>query len=182
VAIDLHEVFQRGGKPALELLDYSVRSQQMDPLFMYLTQDFRIAPSMAKAIALYEIFCAPHAPSRVSVAEVLPPQDLRLQEAVRPFRLNWTRVQATAAFDVDNRVAPLLPPRYLFDSVVRGLEQGACCTAIRESYNPELSPVQNLPGGTMTANQRYFVDKVWQPVIRPHLTAAGFWRISSVGG
>jgi hypothetical protein len=181
VAIDISETFQTGGKPALELLDYAVRSQQMDPIFIYLVHDFRMAPNAAKAIALYEIFCAPEAPSRVSMIEILPPHDMRLQESVRPLRVNWTRVQATSAFDVDNRVTPLLPPRYLFDSVVRCLEQGACCTAIRESYNPELSPIQNLPGGTMTANQRYFVDKVWQPVIRPHLTAAGFWRIASIG-
>jgi hypothetical protein len=181
MAINIEEVFEKGGKPAAELLDYSIRSQQVDPVFLYLVRDFRIAPSMAKAIALYEIFCGPQAPSRVSVIEVLPPQDMRLQEAVRPLRTHWTRVQATAVFDADNRVPPLLPARYLFDSVTKALEQGCCCAGIRQNYDPELSPVQNLPGGKMTPNQRYFVDKVWQPIIKPHLTAAGFWRIASIG-
>jgi hypothetical protein len=32
----------------------------------------------------------------------------------------------------------------------------------------------------MTSAQRHFVDCVWQPVIRPRLAAAGFWRILTI--
>ncbi len=53
---------------------------------------------------------------------------------------------------------------------------------IRETYDPALEPVENLPGGKMTAGQRMFVERVWRPKLRPHLVQAGFLRVASIGG
>lgn len=47
-------------------------------------------------------------------------------------------------------------------------------------YDPELEPEMNLPGGKLNAGQRYFVDKVWRPLARPRLVAAGFWQIATI--
>jgi hypothetical protein len=77
-----------------------------------------------------------------------------------------------------------IPSAHLFDSVVshlRGLEGGTMARIARD-YDPERTPLENLPGGTMNASQRFFVDNVWRPRLRPRLVAAGFWRIATVGG
>src|SRR4051812_20378528 len=160
MAIDVQETFERGGKELLQLLDYCVRSIQMDPLFLFLVRDFRLAPTLPKAVALYEIFCAPKSLGRISVEESLPPRDFRLQEALRPLRLNWTRVEATRLFDEENRVPAILPPRQLFDFVVSEVEkQSPAMRRIERRYKPTQSSIENLTGGKMSEAQRHFVDK-----------------------
>jgi hypothetical protein len=87
--------------------------------------------------------------------------DARLSEMMR----------SLAAQSVSTPV--LLPPKYLFDSVASGLEKSsASLPKIRRRYKPDRTPVENLPGGKMTPAQRHFLERVWQPVIRPRLTAA----------
>jgi hypothetical protein len=167
--IDINELFAKGGKPLIDFLDYCVRSVQTDPLFLFLVQEYRNGPTARKAVALFEIFCARDAPGRTSAAKALPLYDARLAEMMRPLT-------------AQNGAAPvLLPPKYLFDSVAGEVEKrSASLPEIRRRYKPHRTPVDNLPGGKMTAAQRHFVERVWQPVIRPRLTAAGFWRIATV--
>lgn len=76
----------------------------------------------------------------------------------------------------------LLPPRYLFDSVAQKLlsDQSQMISAVAQAYDPALTPHENLPGGRLQAGQRAFVDNVWLPIVRPHLVAAGFWRLATV--
>src|SRR5438105_2726957 len=77
----------------MNLIVYCVRSIQMDPVFLCLVQDYRTSPTVAKAVALYDLFCVPNGLARLSTQEVIPPMNLRIQSAIRPFREHWTRTQ-----------------------------------------------------------------------------------------
>jgi hypothetical protein len=75
----------------------------------------------------------------------------------------------------------LLPPKYLFDALdlhLRNNSRGL--RAIKRNYRVRLSPVKNLPGGRMNAAQRHFVDRVWEPMLRPRLIMAGFRRVTAI--
>lgn len=179
---DIIGIFSQGGKDLLNLLDYCIRSIQTDPVFIFLVQDYRNAPTVAKAVALYDLFCVPNALARLTTQEVIPPLDLRLQIALRPFREYWTRAQAVKLSPMAAALPPLIPPKYLFDVVAgRVQESSKTFSNIGKKYKGRRTPTENLPGGKMTAPQRYFVEKIWQPIIRPQLVAAGFWRIASIG-
>jgi hypothetical protein len=181
VALDLHRLFEREGKPVLNFLAYCVRSVQPDPVFVYLAGDYRKAPTGAKAIALHDLFCATDAPARLSVAEVLPPLNLRLSQALLPFRPARLPTAPTNGATLAGLPPLRLPPGYLFDAVVEAIESNsAVWKRIRRSYRVRRTPQQNLPDGRMNQGQRFFVEKVWQPVIRPRLVAAGFWRVRTV--
>ena len=179
--IDMNELFSKGGKPLIDFLDYCVRSVQMDPLFLFLVQEYRNSPTAAKAVALFEIFFAPGAPGCTTAARVLPLYDARLTEIMRLLRTNWLESQG-AGMTAQNVYTPvLLPAKYLFDSVAGELEKrSASLPKIRRRYKPHRTPMENLTGGKMTAAQRHFVERVWQPVIRPRLIAVGFWRIATI--
>ena len=179
--LDLGKILTQGGKSLLDFLNYCVRSIEMDPLFIFLVQEYRNAPTVGRAVALYDIFCAPNAVGRVSAEKTIPPYNVGFAELMRPLKMNWTRLQTSRLTAVPCPVPPVLPPKYLFDTIVTDLEKHSkSLPRIRRRYKPTLSPVENLPGGTMSEIQRHFVDKVWQPIIRPHLVAAGFWRIATV--
>lgn len=160
-------------------MDYAVRSMQMDLLFLALVRDYRIHPTTPKAIALYELFCTLQALARISAIELLPPRHLKLQAAVQRFK---PPLRPTGGTDgPGSSLPPLLPPKYLFDALATHLEQRSpVLRNIRKRYKPARSPQANLPGGRMTTVQRHFVDKVWEPLIRPRLVAAGFWRVATV--
>lgn len=53
--------------------------------------------------------------------------------------------------------------------------------AVAATYNPSRGPIENLPGGKMTAAQRTFVNAVWLKRVRPTLVAGGFWRVATIG-
>jgi len=178
---DVNGIFSRGGQSLIQLLEYCIRSIQMDPVFVYLVQDFHGSPTVVKAVALYDLFCVPNALARLSVQNVLPPLNLRIQAAIRPFKTHWTRAQVLNFGNPDATMPALLPPRQLFDFIATEVQESSKSFAIiRKSYKPRRSPVKNLPGGQMTAPQRHFVEKIWQPIIRPQLTAAGFWRVAAI--
>ena len=176
---DINEVFSKGDKPLIEFLDYCVRSIQMDLVFMFLVREYHNGPTAAKAAALYDLFCAPNAPGRLSVREVLPPYDVRLREAISLLTRSTPVSDTDPALQTDFG-PPLLPAKYLFDSVVRELEKRAAASSYVRRYKPSRTPLENLPNGKMTQAQRHFVENIWQPVIRPQLVAAGFWRIATV--
>jgi hypothetical protein len=180
VPIDIDDIFRRGGRKLVNLLDYAVRSIQPDVIFIFLVEEYRLHPTTPKAAALYDIFCAPQAPARLSAMEVLPPANVQIEAAIRPLRLNLAQVQAAAAGSPI--VAPLLlPPKYIFDSIVLHLRKTSRgLRAIKRHYRPSRSPMMNLPEGRMNEAQRYFVDKVWEPNLRPRLVAAGFRRMNAI--
>jgi hypothetical protein len=159
----LYEIFARGDRPLIDFLDYSVRSIQSDLLFMFLIRDYQGIPSAAKAVALYDMFCAPQAPGRISSRTLLPPFDSRLAKAVTPLTGSG-----------------LLPPKYLFDFLYTDLAKNSPSLKRIRRYKTDRSPVENLPDGKMTAPQRHFVEKIWEPIIRPRLVTAGFWRVAAI--
>ena len=201
MAVNVGEVFARGGKGLIDLLEFCVISVRMDPVFVFLAGEYRTHPTAPGAVALYEIFCARDAPARVSALRALPPYDLRLAAAVRPLAESLERTRD--ARDAEAAVAeeaegdgggpgvvaptgesppPLFPARYIFDEVVRQLESGrrGQLREVGELYDPTLTPYENLPGRRMTPGQQAFVDRVWVPRVRPRLVAAGFRRVADI--
>lgn len=174
--VDLDEIFAAGGTGLIDFLNYCVRSVQMDPIFAFLVDEYRIAPSAAKAVALYDTFLSPNAPARIDAAELLPPRDLALSALIQKLR--------PQPFNNPAPVAPIAaqPGKFIFDALsahVRKNEKGAIAK-IKKHYKASLSPDENLPDGKMTPGQRRFVDQVWQPRMRPMLIGAGFRRIANI--
>jgi len=166
VAIDLERTFQRGGKDLIQLLDYSVRSIRTDALFLFLAQEYRMLPTAAKALALYDGFCAQSAPARITVKTAVPPFAVQLERTIAGLRMNRPT---------------FISPKYLFDDVVsKVLATSIDVRRIRRTYRRTRTPIENLKDGKMNQAQRYFVERVWQPRLRPQLVAAGFWRVATV--
>jgi len=180
VPTDIDEIFTRGGKKLIDLLDYAVRAVQPDVLFIFLVREYRAHPTTPKAVALFDIFCAPQAPVRLGVSEILPPFNLQIEATIRPLRLNLAQVQAAQAGATV--ASPLiLPPRFLFDTIDLHLrKKSSGLRTVKRRYRSSRSPLENLPGGRMNAGQKYFVEKVWEPNLRPRLVAAGFRRMGSI--
>ena len=179
-AANLDNILAQGGAPRIALLRLSVMSVTPAPVFVFLAQEYRLRPNHAAALALYDAFCAPQALARIDSSDVLPPQDLQLGYAVEILRRQWAQIQSP---EPAGRITAItVPRRELFDVAVKACRDDATggYRRIASSYNPELTPVQNLPGGKMTAGQRQFVEFVWKPEVRPALIAAGFWRIADI--
>jgi hypothetical protein len=181
VTIDLDELLSGGGKALINLLQYSVLSVQLEPLFVCLVQDYRGHATVARAGALFDVFLAASAPARIRADAVLPPRDPRLDAAVH----SWRERQAALAGPPlpGQRPVGLLPPRQLFDAVVAHLREqpDGPLRQIARSYDSARTPHENLPGGRVSAGGRFFLDKVWQPHVRPVLVAAGFHRVAALG-
>jgi len=181
MAVDLDDIFSRGDKGVIDLLDYAVRAVKPDLLFVFLVREYQWHPTAPKAVALFEIFCAAQAPARVSATALLPPDNPQLELALRPLRLNLAQIEAARAGGLPTPPM-LLPAKYLFDALALHLrKKSASLRSIKRSYRPERTPVGNLPGGRMNAGQRFFVEKIWESQLRPRLVAAGFRRVGSVG-
>ena len=71
MAVDLRAIFASGGRPLIDSLEFCVRSVRMDPVFAFLEVEFRLQPTSPGAIALYDVFCAPEAPARLSTHDAL---------------------------------------------------------------------------------------------------------------
>jgi hypothetical protein len=78
----------------------------------------------------------------------------------------------------------VIPPRTLFDALYAVLTAAdfSPVRSIREAYDPGRGPVENLPGGRMTAGQRQFIEYTWRAQVRPRLLHAGFHRVATIGG
>jgi hypothetical protein len=172
--IDIDQVFSRGGAELIELLNYCVRSVQMDPIFGFLVDEYRLCPTAPKAVALYDVFLAPEAPARINAAALLPPREQSLQVVIQNFR-SGLAPSVTAKPKIQ-------PGKFVFDALVLHIRKNrrGSLTKIKRRYNPKLSAIENLPGGKMTAGQRRFVEQVWQPRVRPVLVLAGFRRIANI--
>jgi len=174
--IDLDDVFSRGGAELIEALNYCVRSVQMDPIFAFLVDEYRVSPTAAKAIALYDLFLAPNAPARINAAEHLPPRELGLQVLIQSFRRgSGPQPAAVPTLQVQ-------PGKFVFDAVALHLRKNrrGAIAKIKRRYNPKLSATENLPGGKMTVGQKRFVEQIWQRRVRPALVGAGFRRIANI--
>lgn len=184
------EHFTRGGKPLLDLLAFCVMSYRVEALFAFLVREYRMQPTPQRALALFDLFCAPQAPARMRAFAVLPPRNVVLQSEMERLRELWIASQPVPPGDTAlepgseemGALPPPVAPRYLFDSLLAQLQNlpEDPVGAVGRLFDPALSPTENLPGGRMSAGQRAFVEKVWQPRIRPTLVAAGFWRVATV--
>lgn len=181
MSVDIEKIISGGGKELVDLLNYAVRAVQTDLLFVFLVEEYRNAPTAHKAVALYEIFCAPQAPARLSAVELLPPVHPSLEVALRPLRANVAAVNEARGSGSTPPVL-LLPAKFIFDSIVLHLKKKSPgLRHIKRRYRVERSPSANLPGGSMSEAQRFFVDRVWTANLRPRLLAVGFRRVSSIG-
>lgn len=219
--VDTSNLFQRGGRELIELLTHCVYAFNTDVVFLFLVREYQFHPQASGAVAIHDVFCAAGAPARISDTTLIPPRDMRLDQAISQLRAGLQQVQqaqeseqtrqptepteetiedAVAESDrqseevelqeagsqqAEQRVIPAvpLPPRFLFDSIAAQLAgPGRSKIAKLESYyDPKRTPLENLPGGELSAGQRAFVDHVWTPRIRPYLVSAGFWRLATVG-
>lgn len=179
MSISLRETFDRGGRELVDLLEFLVIAYRMDPLFLFLAGEYRMLPSAAGAVALFDVFCTPGSPAVISARTSIPPYDQRIRTAVERYRVPTGGAPAQG----NQGLQPLLlPPKYLFDPVSETLEAevGALLLQIEREYDAAKTPHENLPGGRMTAVQRAFVENHWQPRIRPYLVSSGFRRIANI--
>jgi hypothetical protein len=160
----------------VDLLEFLVISRKTDLLFLFLVGEYRLAPTKQRAVALFDVFCSQRSPIQLRVREILPPRDHRLTALVDKLR---AEVEGRDGMEAAAGYAP----RYLFDDLVKKIEDeaGSEIGALESSYDPALEPAENLPAGRMTGEQRWFVDNLWQPQVRPYLAAAGFRWIANVG-
>jgi hypothetical protein len=196
MTVDVDLLIRRGGRPLVDILNYCVCSINVDAMFLFLVHEYRVAPTTDKAVAVYEVFCAPAAPARISIENNLPPKDPRILHAIAPYANAYRAPdpptpsqsegpsQSEESSDapwLGNRM--LLPPKYFFDSLSSTLRTGPedPFDRVGRLYDPERTPIENLPGGKMTAAQTHFAEYVWVPRVRPPLVRAGFRRIANIG-
>lgn len=184
MAVDVWAVLRSGGRAAIDLLEYSIVSVQLEPLFGCLAADYQIHPTARRALGLYDVFCAPGALGRIHAEVSLPPLNLRLPQEIQRIRENLQHVAQYNATQPEVPMTVAIPAKYLFDAVIAAVtsDEHEVVRRIRETYDPALEPLENLPGGKMTAGQRMFVERVWRPQLQPHLVQAGFPRVASIGG
>ena len=180
--VDLDQILLAGGARRIAFLRFCVLSVRMAPIFGFLVGEFRLRPTHAGALALYDVFCAPDAPARLPLEIGLPPHDLRLSATIAALRRQWESMQREDAESVVQPVGICTPMRNLFDGVLGALRSTPAGDLRRLAtlYDPAREPVENLPGGKITPGQRMFVDHSWKPRIRPRLVAAGFWRVDVI--
>lgn len=184
MALNPWDVLTRGGRPALDLLEYCVISMQLEIVVAWLIGDYRNRPTTERAIALYDAFLAPGAPARIRADADLPPRELLLPAQIERLRRQIRENEAEDAGPDDVARPRLLPPRTLFDSLLAVITADAfdAVLPIRETYDPDRQPRENLPGGRLSAGQRAFVENTWRARVRPALVGAGFLRIATIGG
>lgn len=151
-------------------LEFCVSTGEMEPVFVQLVDEYRAAPTISKAVALYDIFCAPCAPAKVKADACLPPHDMHIENAMRRIKLNWTRMQAAFVFGPTTQICTRPPATSLFDALARHIADSKDMRRIKRQY------VHWLSGRASRRDdfQQHFFEKLWQPIIAPHLLAAGF--------
>lgn len=176
--IDIPAILAEGGETALALLQFCIRSGQREPLFYALIKDYQQRTNHLTALTLFDLFCAPNAPARLSVSHVLPPQDLRFPASISMLRQQYAQMQAPQPPDEEKRLYIASPPRSLFDAVAQACQLRF--DEVASQFDPQKKVNECLPGGAMSMSQRNFVTQIWVPRVRPQLVAAGFWRMGSL--
>jgi len=181
--IDIADILRCGDKRRVTLLQYCVMSMMMEPLFVFLVQEYRWHATHDAALALYDVFCDASAPARIRACEVLPPRNLQLASTARSLREQSKQLRDAEESGAGAGIAAAAPYHHLFDFVVDSLrnDPSGSYARVQREFDPDLTPEQNLPGGRMSPAQRHFVEGVWRPRARPRLVEAGFWRISTIG-
>lgn len=177
--INISDILRRGGEQRIALLRYCVMSVSMEPVFVFLAGEYRLRPTHAGVLALYDLFCAADAPARIQAPDTLSPRSLRLASAIRSIRAQGAQAQLS---EESVRVASTAPGKDLFDPVVDYLRKdpNGRLARISNEFDPELAPEQQLPGGKMSLSQRYFRESVWLPIARPRLVDVGYWQMANI--
>ena len=138
--MDVAEILARGGAPRIELLRYCVMSVTMEPVFVFLTQEYRLRPTHGAALALYDVFCAPSAPARIKAGDALPPRNLPLVAAIRSIRQQWDYLQGAEELREEAGVSITTPYRNLFDPIARSVQNDAegAFARLELQFNPQL--------------------------------------------
>jgi len=188
MAVDFAKVLGEGGKPLLDLLSFAVFSVRPDGLFVFLAREYRVRPTPTAAITIFDLFCAPGSPARLSAEAALSPTDWSLNSALAPVRAGIARAAAPppAPLPDDPPWQPPaipLPPIYLFDGLAERLlkDPDGQVAALAAEFDPEQGPFKSLPNGKLSGTQRAFVEQTWRRRIQPALLTAGFWRVATVG-
>jgi len=188
MSVDFTQSMNFGGKIQQDLLSFAVFSLRTDCVFAYLAKEYRLRPTAIAAVTLFDLFCAPNAPARLSVDSVLPPKDPSLTAVIAPIRRGLELALAPPAVPLPEdppwSQPPLpLPANYIYSALAARLmsDPEGQVAALSAEYDPELGPIGCLPGGRLSGGQRAFADGVWKRLIRPSLVAAGFWQMSRVG-
>jgi len=178
----IQRILSSGGAARIALLQYSVRSTDMSPLFVFLCGEYRLRPGHANALALYDMFCAPQAPALMEISCLRPPNNIALTRQIESLRRQWLQMQRPEPLEPDEGVPIVAPMRSLFDPVAGALAFGddSPLARIDRTYDPTLTPTENLLGRTMSSVQRHFLEYIWKPVVRPRLVAVGFWQIQTI--
>jgi hypothetical protein len=177
------ETCRSGGKGLVDVLDFCVFSVEMDPIFLYLVQEYRLQPTGGRALALYDLFCPAGAPARLSVTNVLPPRDCllpQLIQRVREPRLACVDAEADPPRFVP---APQVPGKHIFDGIAKAIleDTEGGVWRVESRFDPERGPRGSLPQGGLGPSQRQFVEGVWKRTVRPALVQAGFWKMATIG-
>ncbi|MAI78109.1 MAG: hypothetical protein CL917_04145 [Deltaproteobacteria bacterium] len=199
ISVEIEEIFSAGSRALIHLLEFAVLSVNVDLLFVYLVRDYRLKPTALSAVTIHDLFCSERAPLKLDRVANLLQRDMHLAGILSPYRDsllfrdgNSPQLLSTGdgreispCHDSDpsgGSGKPLLPPRYLFDQLVQAIKSSDASgiSRLQVSYDPSLTPYGNLPGGALSARQRHFVEQIWQPVARPRLVEAGFWRVASI--
>jgi hypothetical protein len=180
---DINRILSSGGNPRIALLQLCVMSVQMEPVFVFLTQEYRLRPTRDAALALHDVFCAPDAPAKIQLRGVPAPMDVSFISYIRSIRQQRDQLMQPQQDDEAGSGIPITAPHlHLFDNIARAVQDDPDGSYARlgKQYDPQLAPAQHLPGGRMNAGQRHFVNNVWRPIARPRLVEAGFWRIAVI--
>ncbi len=178
----IDRILAEGGAGRIALLRYCVISITMEPIFVFLASEYRLRPTHAGAVALYDVFCAPGGPAPIRAAALLPPHHLGLASGIDTLRRQVRQLHAPQPAAPHDGIPITAPMRGLFDPVVELVrtDPEGRFTRMARRYDASRTPVQNLPGARMTAGQRHFVENVWRPRIRPGLVSAGFWQLTTI--
>jgi hypothetical protein len=180
--INVSDILRRGGEQRIALLRYCVMSVAMEPVFVFLAGEYRLRPTHAGALALYDLFCAADAPTRIQTPGALPPRSMRLVSAIHSIREHGPQAQLPQPSEGLVHISSTIPSRCLFDPIVDSLLQdpNGRLAQVSSEFDLEITPKQQPPGGKMSPSQRHFLEAVWLPIARPRLVGAGYWQIANI--
>ena len=116
-ASDFNAILSKGGEDCVALLQFCVRSITIEPIFVFLAREYRLRPTHAAALALYDMFCVATAPARLAATQLLTPQLVRLAAPMQTIRMQWQQARLASP-----AMPSALPHRSLFDALLEVLQ------------------------------------------------------------
>jgi hypothetical protein len=180
-------ILQRGGAPCIDFLDFCLKCAKLEALFVYLVElEYKIKPTKTRALALYDVFCAPNAPLRVNCDQFLPPIDTTLSTAIQAVRAEQQQASQMSKIMRKLTANTRVPPFLIFDRVVEAVfgnhGNENCITDICRSYDPGNSVSENLKKGRIGDSSITFAGAAWVGMPRNTLLAAGFKIVPALWG